>query len=71
MFKLFFSECALQPDDVVCTGELALYPISFGASSTLLNADHDKIYFKGMPYFKGRVSPKHLFATSCCPQNGG
>jgi hypothetical protein len=28
----------------------------FGASSTLLNADHFDVYFKGMPFWEGRVS---------------
>jgi len=27
----------------------------FGASDRLLNADHDKVYFDGMPIYKGRV----------------
>jgi hypothetical protein len=38
------------PDNEPCTGEVALVPIMLGASSTLLNADHDSVYFKGMPF---------------------
>jgi len=26
-----------------------------GATDRLLNADHEKIYFKGMPLYKGKV----------------
>lgn len=37
-------------------GELALGPLMFGASTTLLNADHYDVYFKGMPTLNGRVS---------------
>ncbi|CAN8264901.1 unnamed protein product [Cochlearia groenlandica] len=40
-------------------GELALSPHVFGASSTLLNADHYKVYFKGMPTFQGQVLRRH------------
>lgn len=28
----------------------------FGASSTLLNADHYDVYFKGMPFWNGKVN---------------
>jgi hypothetical protein len=28
----------------------------FGASSTLLNADHHDVYYKGMPFWEGRAS---------------
>ncbi|KAK4409509.1 putative acyl-activating enzyme 17, peroxisomal [Sesamum angolense] len=40
-------------------GELALGPQMFGASSTLLNADHHDIYFKGMPVWNGKVLRRH------------
>ncbi|KAL0462432.1 UNVERIFIED_CONTAM: putative acyl-activating enzyme 17, peroxisomal [Sesamum latifolium] len=40
-------------------GELALGPLMFGASSTLLNADHYDIYFKGMPVWNGKVLRRH------------
>jgi hypothetical protein len=45
----------LQPDDQPCVGEVGLFPLIMGASDRLLNADHDKIYFKGMPMYKGMV----------------
>lgn len=45
----------LQPQDVPGMGELALGPIMFGASITLLNADHYDVYFKGMPVYNGKV----------------
>ncbi|KAK4426920.1 putative acyl-activating enzyme 17, peroxisomal [Sesamum alatum] len=40
-------------------GELALGPLMFGASSTLLNADHYDIYFKEMPVWNGKVLRRH------------
>ncbi|CAM6026494.1 unnamed protein product [Sphagnum balticum] len=47
------------PDSEPCIGEVALVPIMLGASSTLLNADHDSVYFKGMPFFRGRQLRRH------------
>lgn len=47
------------PSDVPGIGELALGPLMFGASSTLLNADHNEIYFKGMPVLNGKVLRRH------------
>ncbi|EOA22761.1 hypothetical protein CARUB_v10003474mg [Capsella rubella] len=40
-------------------GELALFPHIFGASSTLLNGNHYKVYFKGMPTFQGQILRRH------------
>ncbi|CAL5374390.1 unnamed protein product [Camellia sinensis] len=40
-------------------GELALGPLMFGASNTLLNADHYNVYFKGMPVWNGKVVRRH------------
>ncbi|CAH9142654.1 unnamed protein product [Cuscuta epithymum] len=45
--------------DVPGIGELALGPLMFGASSTLLNADHYKVYFKGMPAWNGKILRRH------------
>ena len=45
----------LQPDDMPCAGEVGLFPLYLGATDRLLNADHDKVYFKGMPMYKGMV----------------
>lgn len=37
-------------------GECALLPPLLGSSTRLLNADHHKVYFKGMPrWHDGRV----------------
>lgn len=44
-----------QPSNVPRIGELALGPYMFGASSSLLNADHYDVYFKGMPVWNGQV----------------
>lgn len=46
----------LQPQNEPGVGELALGPLMFGASSTLLNADHYEVYFKGMPLWNGKVN---------------
>lgn len=46
------------PQDEPCVGELALMPM-LGASHTLLNADHDAIYYKGMPMYKGVQLRRH------------
>ncbi|VAI38514.1 unnamed protein product [Triticum turgidum subsp. durum] len=44
------------PDDVPCSGEVGLFPLYFGATDRLLNADHDKVYFDGMPVYRGRYA---------------
>ncbi|PHT41176.1 putative acyl-activating enzyme 18, peroxisomal [Capsicum baccatum] len=48
-----------KPLDVPGIGELALGPLIFGASSTLLNADQNEIYLKGMPILNGKVLRRH------------
>ncbi|KAI3513298.1 hypothetical protein L1887_20627 [Cichorium endivia] len=48
-----------MPKNVPGVGELALSPLMFGASSTLLNANHYNVYFKGMPSWKGKVLRRH------------
>ncbi|XP_016187744.1 probable acyl-activating enzyme 18, peroxisomal isoform X1 [Arachis ipaensis] len=47
------------PEDVPCVGEVALFPHIMGATERLLNADHDEVYFKGMPIYKGKVLRRH------------
>lgn len=47
------------PDDQACVGEVGLFPIYMGATDRLLNADHDEIYYKGMPVYKGMVLRRH------------
>ncbi|XP_006661184.2 probable acyl-activating enzyme 17, peroxisomal [Oryza brachyantha] len=47
------------PQDSTGTGELALDPTFFGASTTLLNADHHDVYFNGMPEWNGKVLRRH------------
>ncbi|KAJ8630448.1 hypothetical protein MRB53_023771 [Persea americana] len=47
------------PQTTVGTGELALHPSMFGASTTLLNANHYDVYFKGMPIWNGKVLRRH------------
>lgn len=44
-----------QPDDEPCSGEVGLFPLYMGATNRLLNADHEKVYFTGMPVYKGMV----------------
>ncbi|CAH9050860.1 unnamed protein product [Cuscuta europaea] len=47
------------PDDKACMGEVALFPINMGASDRLLNADHERVYFKGMPVHNGMQLRRH------------
>ncbi|KAE8808679.1 putative acyl-activating enzyme 18, peroxisomal [Hordeum vulgare] len=47
------------PDDLPCSGEVGLFPLYFGATNRLLNADHDKVYFDGMPIYRGRQLRRH------------
>ncbi|XP_057517395.1 probable acyl-activating enzyme 17, peroxisomal [Amaranthus tricolor] len=47
------------PQNMPGFGELALGPLIFGASHTLLNGDHYKVYYKGMPTWKGKVLRRH------------
>ncbi|XP_010552277.1 PREDICTED: probable acyl-activating enzyme 18, peroxisomal isoform X7 [Tarenaya hassleriana] len=46
-------------DDKPCSGEIALFPRYLGATDRLLNADHDAVYFKGMPFYKGMRLRRH------------
>ncbi|XP_042018167.1 probable CoA ligase CCL12 [Salvia splendens] len=47
------------PDDEPCVGEVGIFPLHMGASDRLLNADHEEVYFKGMPMYKGRQLRRH------------
>ncbi|KAH9614800.1 hypothetical protein KSS87_023003 [Heliosperma pusillum] len=47
------------PEDEACEGEMALLPLFMGASDRLLNADHQEIYFTGMPLYKGMPLRRH------------
>jgi len=40
-------------------GEVAIVPPALGLSSTLLNADHFKVYFENMPIFNGTLLRRH------------
>ncbi|XP_068652699.1 probable CoA ligase CCL12 isoform X2 [Aristolochia californica] len=47
------------PSDQSCVGEVALNPLYMGASDGLLNADHEEVYFKGMPMYRGMQLRRH------------
>ncbi|XP_030524325.1 probable CoA ligase CCL12 [Rhodamnia argentea] len=47
------------PDDQPCVGEVGLFPVHMGATNRLLNADHEEVYFKGMPTYKGVHLRRH------------
>ncbi|THG08659.1 hypothetical protein TEA_015529 [Camellia sinensis var. sinensis] len=53
------SDGIINPPIVPGIGELALGPLMFGASNTLLNADHYNVYFKGMPVWNGKILRRH------------
>ncbi|KAL4591323.1 hypothetical protein LXL04_004281 [Taraxacum kok-saghyz] len=46
-------------DDEACVGEVGLFAVYMGATDTLLNADNDEIYFKGMPFYNGMQLRRH------------
>ncbi|KAF8010468.1 hypothetical protein BT93_J1181 [Corymbia citriodora subsp. variegata] len=48
-----------QPDDQPCVGEVGLFPVYMGATDRLLNADHEEVYFKGMPTYEGVQLRRH------------
>ncbi|KAG0592479.1 hypothetical protein KC19_1G255400 [Ceratodon purpureus] len=60
-FKFYILDDSSRPypEEAACTGELVLHPHNFGASSTLLNADHHKVYYQGMPFFDGKQLRRH------------
>ncbi|KAH1114873.1 hypothetical protein J1N35_008251 [Gossypium stocksii] len=47
------------PENAPGMGELALGPLMFGSSSTLLNASHYDVYFKEMPSWNGLILRRH------------
>ncbi|XP_021891165.1 probable acyl-activating enzyme 18, peroxisomal isoform X2 [Carica papaya] len=47
------------PDNQPCVGEVGLFPLYLGATDRLLNADHDDVYFKGMPMYQGMCLRRH------------
>ncbi|XP_059429512.1 probable CoA ligase CCL12 isoform X1 [Corylus avellana] len=47
------------PDDQACVGEVGLFPVYMGATDRLLNADHEKVYFEGMPMYRGMRLRRH------------
>ncbi|XP_049405736.1 probable CoA ligase CCL12 [Solanum stenotomum] len=47
------------PDDDACVGEIGLFPTYMGATDRLLNADHEKVYFEGMPIYKDMQLRRH------------
>eukprot|EP00270_Netrium_digitus_P001517 TRINITY_DN11677_c0_g1_i1.p1 TRINITY_DN11677_c0_g1~~TRINITY_DN11677_c0_g1_i1.p1 ORF type:complete len:239 (-),score=72.48 TRINITY_DN11677_c0_g1_i1:97-753(-) len=46
-------------DQQHCRGEIAIGPCMLGSSWKLLNADHEKVYFMGMPSHKGQILRRH------------
>ncbi|KAL3616361.1 putative CoA ligase ccl12 [Castilleja foliolosa] len=58
-FVIFDENGTPYPDDQPCVGEVGLFPLYMGATDRLLNADHDEVYFKGMPMYKGRQLRRH------------
>eukprot|EP01018_Ginkgo_biloba_P021028 Gb_41827 [translate_table: standard] len=58
-FVILDEQQSPYPNDQPCLGEIALIPTLMGASDTLLNADHNAVYFKGMPVYKGMRLRRH------------
>ncbi|KAF6155228.1 hypothetical protein GIB67_019754 [Kingdonia uniflora] len=47
------------PNNEPCVGEVGLFPVHLGATDRLLNADHEEVYFKGMPIYNGMNLRRH------------
>ncbi|KAJ8499893.1 hypothetical protein OPV22_010445 [Ensete ventricosum] len=58
-FVIFNEQGIPYPDDQPCVGEVGLFPIYMGSTDRLLNADHKKVYFDGMPTYKGMNLRRH------------
>lgn len=58
-FVILDEEGVPYPDDQPCVGEVGLFPRHMGATDRLLNADHEEVYFKGMPMYKGIRLRRH------------
>ncbi|KAK2632688.1 hypothetical protein EUGRSUZ_L01217 [Eucalyptus grandis] len=58
-FVILDDHGAPRPDDQPCVGEVGLFPVYMGATDRLLNADHEEVYFKGMPTYKGVQLRRH------------
>lgn len=58
-FVLLDDNGNVYPEDLPTTGEVGLVAVNFGASSRLLNADHEKVYYTGMPRYKGKRLRRH------------
>eukprot|EP00850_Spirogloea_muscicola_P021530 SM000252S09082 [mRNA] locus=s252:66081:71607:- [translate_table: standard] len=59
--RLYILDQSGQPlsEGNVGSGECALWPHMLGSSSKLLNTDHDKVYFRGMPQVQGLTLRRH------------
>ncbi|KAJ4970572.1 hypothetical protein NE237_003671 [Protea cynaroides] len=58
-YVIFDEHGVPYPDDQPCVGEVGLFPVYMGASDRLLNGNHEEVYFKGMPMYKGMSLRRH------------
>ncbi|GMN67875.1 hypothetical protein TIFTF001_036962 [Ficus carica] len=58
-FVIFDKNGVPYPEEQPCSGEVGLFPLSMGATDGLLNADHEKVYSKGMPMYNGMQLRRH------------
>ncbi|KAM1472451.1 hypothetical protein ACFX13_029405 [Malus domestica] len=58
-FVIFDGHGIPYPEEQACVGEVGLFPQLMGATDRLLNADHEKVYFKGMPMYNGTQLRRH------------
>ncbi|GMY16105.1 probable CoA ligase CCL12 isoform X1 [Fagus crenata] len=56
---VILDEHGIPHHDQACVGEVGLFPLYMGATDRLLNADHEEVYFKGMPMYKGMHLRRH------------
>ncbi|XP_068310642.1 probable CoA ligase CCL12 [Pyrus communis] len=58
-FVIFDEHGIPYPEEQACVGQVGLFPLLMGATDKLLNADHEKVYFKGMPICNGTQLRRH------------
>ncbi|GMY16103.1 putative acyl-activating enzyme 18, peroxisomal [Fagus crenata] len=56
---VILDEHGIPYHDQACVGEVGLFPLYMGATDRLLDADHEEVYFNGMPMYKGIHLRRH------------
>jgi acetyl-CoA synthetase len=59
-----------EDNEISDKGEVALFPPILGLSTQILNADHDKIYYAGMPTINNKILRRHGDQLQHFPNDG-